>query len=185
MRSREHPVITIDGPAGAGKSTAARLLAERLGYTLVPTGAMSRALALSVIRAGVPPREGFFARNFGPAGGRMYFTDENARRIDGARTALHEWHTAGLVNDDAFYVLLAAIIEGADRVANTAGVYAAYIKQWQPNARRPLRSVRQCDAPRTRRTRPRSPAISESWTCCTSTRRTTRGSTPGTITFQS
>ena len=90
---------------------------------------------------GVPPRDGFFARNFGPAGGRMYFTDENARRIDGARTALHEWHTAGLVNDDAFYVLLAAIIEGADRVANTAGVYAAYIKQWQPNARRPFTVV--------------------------------------------
>jgi adenine-specific DNA-methyltransferase len=44
---------------------------------------------------GVPPRDGFFARNFGPAGGRMYFTDENARRIDGARTALHEWHTGG------------------------------------------------------------------------------------------
>jgi cytidylate kinase len=55
---RAHPVITIDGPAGAGKTTAARLLAERLGYTLVPTGAMYRALALSVIRAGVPPREG-------------------------------------------------------------------------------------------------------------------------------
>jgi cytidylate kinase len=52
------PVITIDGPAGAGKSTAARLLAERLGYTLVPTGAMYRALALSVIRAGVAVREG-------------------------------------------------------------------------------------------------------------------------------
>lgn len=51
-------MITIDGPAGAGKSTAARLLAERLGYTLVPTGAMYRALALSVIRAGVPAREG-------------------------------------------------------------------------------------------------------------------------------
>jgi CMP/dCMP kinase len=56
--TRAHPVITIDGPAGAGKSTAARLLAERLGYTLVPTGAMYRALALSVIRAGVPAREG-------------------------------------------------------------------------------------------------------------------------------
>ena len=56
--TRANPVITIDGPAGAGKSTAARLLAERLGYTLVPTGAMYRALALSVIRAGVPPREG-------------------------------------------------------------------------------------------------------------------------------
>ena len=88
------------------------------------------------LSTGVPARDGFFARNFGPAGGRMYFTDDNARRIDAARTTLHEWHTAGLVSDDAFYVLLAAIIEGADRVANTAGVYAAYIKQWQPNALR-------------------------------------------------
>jgi cytidylate kinase len=55
---RDKPVITIDGPAGAGKSTAARLLAERLGYTLVPTGAMYRALALSLIRAGISARDG-------------------------------------------------------------------------------------------------------------------------------
>jgi cytidylate kinase len=46
-------VITIDGPAGAGKTTVARLLAERLGYELIPTGAMYRALALSILRAGV------------------------------------------------------------------------------------------------------------------------------------
>jgi adenine-specific DNA-methyltransferase len=36
-------------------------------------------------------------------------------------------------------LLLAAIIEGADRVANTAGIYAAYIKQWQPNATKTFR----------------------------------------------
>src|SRR5262245_28685562 len=54
---RKNPVITIDGPAGAGKSTAARKLAERLGYTLIPTGAMYRALALSIMRSGVPARE--------------------------------------------------------------------------------------------------------------------------------
>jgi CMP/dCMP kinase len=47
------PVITIDGPAGAGKSTAARALARRLGYRLVDTGAMYRALAWSVARAGL------------------------------------------------------------------------------------------------------------------------------------
>ncbi len=43
-------LIAIDGPAGAGKSTAARLLAERLGYTYIDTGAMYRALTLLVIR---------------------------------------------------------------------------------------------------------------------------------------
>ena len=47
-------VITIDGPAGAGKSTAARALARRLGFRLVDTGAMYRALAWSVARAGLP-----------------------------------------------------------------------------------------------------------------------------------
>jgi cytidylate kinase len=48
------PVITIDGPAGAGKSTAARALARRLGYRLIDTGAMYRALTWSVARAGLP-----------------------------------------------------------------------------------------------------------------------------------
>ena len=90
------------------------------------------------LATGLAPVEGFFARSYGPAGGRMYFTDENARRIDAARTTLQEWRQRGLLADDTFYVLLAAVIEGADRVANTAGVYAAYIKQWQPNALRPL-----------------------------------------------
>ncbi|OLC11969.1 MAG: cytidylate kinase [Candidatus Rokubacteria bacterium 13_1_40CM_69_27] len=52
MRAGERePVITIDGPAGAGKTTAARALAERLGYRLVDTGAMYRALAWSVVQA--------------------------------------------------------------------------------------------------------------------------------------
>ena len=95
------------------------------------------ALARRLTREGTP-HDGFFARNFGPAGGRMYFTDENARHIDGARTALQAWRKSGEVDDETYYVLLAGIIEGADRVANTAGVYAAYIKRWQPNALKPF-----------------------------------------------
>jgi adenine-specific DNA-methyltransferase len=82
------------------------------------------------------PHAGFLTSHF--AGERMYFTRENAQRIDAVRTALHRWHDAGLIAEDAYYLLLAALIEGADRVANTAGVYAAYIKSWQPNALRPL-----------------------------------------------
>ncbi len=87
------------------------------------------------------PERGFITRHFAPGDdgeGRMYFTTANAMRIDAIRRRLHEWHTEGLVSDDGYYLLLAALLEGADRVANTAGVYAAYIKQWQSNARRPL-----------------------------------------------
>ncbi len=46
-------VVTIDGPAGAGKSTAARRLAERLGWRFLDTGAMYRAVALAAIRSGI------------------------------------------------------------------------------------------------------------------------------------
>ena len=48
-------VIAIDGPAGAGKSTVARALAERLGFTYLDSGAMYRCVALVAIEAGVDP----------------------------------------------------------------------------------------------------------------------------------
>jgi len=118
-------------------------VAGERSVALVPTdGVVTRLSAVADhLATGLEPRDGFFAQNFAPAGGRMYFTDENARRIDAARTTLHEWRQRGLMADDTFYILLAAVIEGADRIANTAGVYAAYIKQWQPNALRPLSIV--------------------------------------------
>jgi cytidylate kinase len=46
-------VVAIDGPAGAGKSTAARLLASRLGYSLLDTGAIYRSMALRARERGV------------------------------------------------------------------------------------------------------------------------------------
>ncbi len=48
-------IVTIDGPAGAGKSTAARALAERLGFDYLDTGAMYRAVTLAAVRAGIRP----------------------------------------------------------------------------------------------------------------------------------
>lgn len=50
-------IVTIDGPAGAGKSTVARRLAERLQFEYLDTGAMYRAVALAAMRAGFKPIE--------------------------------------------------------------------------------------------------------------------------------
>jgi CMP/dCMP kinase len=50
-------VIAIDGPAASGKSTTARIVAQRLGYTYIDTGAMYRAVTLAVHRAGIDPAD--------------------------------------------------------------------------------------------------------------------------------
>ena len=52
---REAQIITIDGPAGAGKSTVSKLLARRLNYLYLDTGAMYRAVALRAQKEGVGP----------------------------------------------------------------------------------------------------------------------------------
>jgi cytidylate kinase len=52
---RARPIVAIDGPGGAGKSTVARRLAKELGFTYLNTGAMYRAVALAVSEAGIKP----------------------------------------------------------------------------------------------------------------------------------
>jgi adenine-specific DNA-methyltransferase len=92
----------------------------------------------------VPVSGGFLTEHFTPAGkagaahGRMYFTPENARRIDTVRETIREWSEADLVDRQREQLLVATLIEAADRVANTTGVYASFVKSWQPNAGRPL-----------------------------------------------
>ena len=53
--TRNKPIVAIDGPAASGKSTTARMVARRLGYLWVDTGAMYRALALKALREGIRP----------------------------------------------------------------------------------------------------------------------------------
>ena len=50
-------VIAIDGPAGAGKSTVARALAQRIGYTYLDSGAMYRCVALAALQRGTTPAQ--------------------------------------------------------------------------------------------------------------------------------
>ncbi len=93
---------------------------------------------------GLDPLPDFIHHHYSPAGEgarehrRMYFTPQNAARIDHVRNRIEEWRRADRIDDDLFHLLLAVLIEAADRVANTTGVYAAFVKSWQPNARKPL-----------------------------------------------
>lgn len=50
-------IIAIDGPSGAGKSTLSKLLARRLGYVNIDTGAMYRSVALAACRRGIDPAD--------------------------------------------------------------------------------------------------------------------------------
>lgn len=58
MRASHRPIITIDGPSGAGKTTVSRRLAERASMTRLDTGAMYRACALAARRAGITWSDG-------------------------------------------------------------------------------------------------------------------------------
>ena len=82
-------IIAIDGPAGSGKSTTARAVAEQLGYVYVDTGAMYRTVALAFIRNGVSAESpsagkvhGLLANlrldmRFGPDGMRIFLDDQD------------------------------------------------------------------------------------------------------------
>ncbi len=104
---------------------------------------------------GAPGRHGFITEHYTPAGGagrthgRMYFRAENARRIDFVREKIAAWRGAGQLDRPRAQLLLATLLEAADRVANTTGVYASFVKSWQPNADRPLelRPLRATPAP--------------------------------------
>ena len=88
----------------------------------------------------IEPREGLFFRNFcsgGPAG-RGYFADENGRRIDGIVDRLAHDYRQRLLTRPEFHLLLSALIDAADRVANISGTYGAFLKRMQPNALKPL-----------------------------------------------
>lgn len=91
------------------------------------------------------PVKGFVTENYTPAGGegarhgRMYFTPGNAAVVDAVRERIAGWSDAGLLDRAREQLLIATLIQAADRVANTTGVYASFVKSWQPNAVRAMR----------------------------------------------
>jgi prephenate dehydrogenase len=84
-RLRSRPIVAIDGPVGAGKSTVARELARALGFSYLNTGAMYRAVALAAHRAGIRGEEPALAERLAPILARIRIDFEGERiLLDGS-----------------------------------------------------------------------------------------------------
>jgi len=83
---------------------------------------------------------GFIYQNYclGGNGERQYFSDENGKKIDTMRTKIEEWKAENKISDNQYYFLLCSLLECADKVANTASVYGAYLKKLKASAQKTL-----------------------------------------------
>src|SRR3989344_5527412 len=83
--------------------------------------------------------KGFSFKNYSPGGSkRMFFSPENAGRIDYFRATIEDWKNKNLISEKEYYFLLASLIESISKVSNTAGVYGAFLKHWDPRATKPI-----------------------------------------------
>lgn len=98
------------------------------------------AQVLSYLRE-VPGESGTFYQTYceGGACGRLYFSNENGLRIQAIRDHVENWSRAKLITQQERAWLVASLLEGADRVANTASVYGAYLKHVKRSAQNPLK----------------------------------------------
>ncbi len=86
----------------------------------------------------LPGNQGFIAKNYGPAGNRFYYTEENAGKADAIRQAIEDWLARKIIAEDEYFYLLCSLLEAIDQVANTASVYGAFLKKFKSSALRPL-----------------------------------------------
>lgn len=84
------------------------------------------------------PKKGFVYEQYAEGGEaeRLYFSAENAQKIDAAREQIAQWKNDAEINEDQYFYLLASLLESADKIANTASVYGAYLKKLKTSARK-------------------------------------------------
>src|SRR5690554_3342733 len=69
---------------------------------------------------------------------RLYFSEFNGKKIDAARQKIQEWKYTNRISSNQYYFLLASLLESADKVANTASVYGAFLKKIKKSAQKEL-----------------------------------------------
>jgi len=83
---------------------------------------------------------GFIYKNYCQGGGvgRQYFSDFNGKKIDTFRTKIEQWKKTSQITENLYFFLLASLLESADKVANTASVYGAFLKKLKKSAQKEL-----------------------------------------------
>jgi adenine-specific DNA-methyltransferase len=91
----------------------------------------------------LPGKSGAFFDTYcyGGKAGRMYYSQDNGLRIQAIRDEIEVWNSDGLISSKERAWLVACLIEAADRIANTASVYGAYLKHIKKSAQKPLALV--------------------------------------------
>lgn len=86
------------------------------------------------------PKESFIYQNYckGSGSGRQYFSDENGKKIDAVRQKIEDWKNKEEISDELYFFLLSSLIKSADKVANTASVYGAFLKHLKKSAQKEL-----------------------------------------------
>lgn len=75
--------------------------------------------------------EYFIYSNYTPVGHRMYFTEENAVKIDGVRIDIEELYKQEIIDEAEYSFLIASLLESVLKVSNTSGTYQAFFKFWE------------------------------------------------------
>lgn len=85
---------------------------------------------------GQTTKEGFIWKEYSPASlgqvgiERKYFTEDNAKRIDGAAEKIHLYRNSGIISRREFALLMATLISAVNNVANIAGTYGCFLSKW-------------------------------------------------------
>jgi adenine-specific DNA-methyltransferase len=111
-----------------------------LARTSKPTISRSPAAQLLSYLSQIPGKSGIFCQTYCEGGdcGRLYFSKDNGARIQAIRDQVGIWSQQHLLDDRECAWIIASLLEGADRVANTASVYGAYLKHLKQSAKKPL-----------------------------------------------
>lgn len=84
--------------------------------------------------------EGFIFEEYSENGKseRQYFSENNGKKIDAIRQKIQNWKKDNYINEDLYFFLLASLLESADKVANTASVYGAFLKHLKKTAQKEM-----------------------------------------------